>query len=61
MKRKLEYHTITLLISLKGLEILQEILEQVNTIVMEHFRSILFHKSGHGNKQHTYQSITQLV
>ena len=25
---------------------------------MEHFNSILFHKSGPANKQHTYQSIT---
>jgi hypothetical protein len=28
----------------------------VNTMVMEHFNNILFHKSGPANKQHTYQS-----
>ena len=34
---------------------------QVNTIDMEHFNSILFHKSsGLANKQHTYQSINMI-
>ena len=49
-----------LLFSLKGLEIVHhEIKVQVNTIPMAHFKSILFHKSGPGNKQCTYQSINQ--
>ena len=52
----------TLLFSLKGLEILnQERRGQVNTIVMEHFNSILFHKSAPANKQHTSQSIRNPV
>ena len=39
--------TITLLFSLKGLDILhQERRAQVKTIVMERFNDILFHKSG---------------
>ena len=29
----------------------------LNTIVIDHFNSILFHKSGTANQQHTYQSI----
>jgi hypothetical protein len=38
-------NTATLLFSLKGLEILhQERRGQVETIVMEHFNSILFHR-----------------
>ena len=49
---------ITLLFFLKGLESLhQERRGHVKTIVMEHFNSILFHKSGSANKQHTYQLI----
>ena len=28
-------------------------------LVMEHFKSILFHKYGPANKQHAYQSINQ--
>ena len=45
--------------TLKGLGILnQDRRGQVNTIATEHFNSTLFHKSGHANKQHTYQSIT---
>ena len=28
-------------------------------LVMEHFKSILFHKYGPANTQHTYQSINQ--
>jgi hypothetical protein len=31
----------------------------VNTIVMEGFNSIFFHKSRHDSKQHTYLSINQ--
>ena len=31
------------------------------TIVMVHFNSILFHKSGPANKQHTYLSINQSI
>ena len=31
--------------------------EQVNTIAMEQFKIILFHKSGPANKQNTYHSI----
>jgi len=55
-------NTTTLLFSLHGLEILhQERRGQVNTIVMEHFNSILFHKSEPVNKRHTYQSINQLI
>ena len=30
---------------------------QVNIIVIEHFKSNAFHKSGSANKQHTNQSI----
>ena len=49
---------ITLLFSLKGLEILhQERRGQVNTIVIWQLNSILFHKSGSASKQHSYQSI----
>ena len=48
--------TNILLFSLKGLKILhQERRGQVNIIVMEHFNSILFHKSRPANKQHTNQ------
>ena len=48
-----------LLFSLKGLQILhQERRGQVKTLVMEHFNSILFHKSGPA-KQVAYQSINQ--
>ena len=32
----------------------------MNTL-MEHFNSILFHKSGPANKEHTYQSVNQFV
>ena len=47
-----------IIIFLKRLETLhQERSGQVNTFVMGHFNSILFHKSGPANKQHTYQSI----
>jgi hypothetical protein len=50
-------NTTTLLFSLKGLDILhQERKGQVKTIDVEHFNSILFHKSGPANKQHTNQS-----
>ena len=46
--------TITLLYSLKGLEILhQERRGKVKTIVMEDFYGILFHKSRPANKQNT--------
>jgi hypothetical protein len=56
-------NTTILLFSLKELDILhQERREQMNTTVMEHFNSILFHKSRSANTQHTYQSIiTPLV
>jgi hypothetical protein len=51
-------NTTTLLHSLKGFEILhQERREQVNTILMEHFNSIVFHMARHVNNQHTYKSI----
>ena len=47
---------ITLPFSLKGLEILhQKRRGQVNTILIEHFKSILFHKFRPTNKLHTYQ------
>ena len=47
-------NTTTLLLSLKGLAILQRDRGgQVNTIMMEHLNSILLHKSGPANKQHT--------
>ena len=50
--------TTILLFSLKGLEILhQERRGQVKSMVLEHFNSILFHKSGPANKQHTNQPI----
>ena len=46
-------NTITLLFSLNGFEILlQERRGQVETILMEHFNGIHFHKSGPPNKQH---------
>jgi hypothetical protein len=49
----------SLLFSLKGLDILhQERRGQVNTIVMENFNSIHFHKSEPSNKRHIYQSTT---
>ena len=44
----------TLLFSLKGHE---ERRGQVNTMLMEHFNNILFHKSGLANKQLTYHLI----
>ena len=48
------------LFCLKGLEILHhERRGKVNTIMMEHLNSILFHKSGTANKQHNNQSINQ--
>ena len=51
-------NTTTLIFSLKGLEILhQERRGQVKTMAKEHFKSIIFHRSGPANKQHTYQSI----
>ena len=40
-----------------GHEILQEGRGKVDTIVMEHFKNILFQKSGSANKQYTYQSV----
>jgi hypothetical protein len=50
--------TTTLLFSLIEVEILyQDGRGQVNTLVMEHFNIILFHKSGPANKQHANQSI----
>ena len=55
-------NTTALLFSLKRLVILhQERTGQVSTIVMEHFKSILFHKSGSGNKQHTYESMNRSI
>ena len=49
-------NNIILIFFLKGLDILhQERRGQVNIIVMDHFNSILFHKSGTANKQHTFQ------
>ena len=33
----------------------------MNTIVMEHFNSILLHKSGPANKQHTYREYTGIL
>jgi hypothetical protein len=43
-------NTTTILFSLNGLEVLhQERRGQVKTIIMEHFNSILFHKSGPAN------------
>ena len=52
----------TLLFSLKGLEILgQERRGRLKTIVMEHFNSIFFHKSGSANKQYTNQSFTETI
>ena len=58
MKRwKRRDNIITKLPSLKELEILrQDKRVQVNTRVTEYFKSILFHKSGLANKQHTHQS-----
>ena len=47
-------NTTTLLFYLKELDILYEWREQVTTVVMEHFNSILFCKSGPADKQHIY-------
>jgi hypothetical protein len=45
-------NTTTFLLSLKGVKMLhQERRGLMNTIVMEHFNSTLFHKSGPANKQ----------
>jgi hypothetical protein len=53
VERKREYYQIFP----EGLEILHKKRErQVNIIVMEDFKSVLFHKSGPANKQH-YLSI----
>ena len=50
------FYILTLLFTPKRLEIVhQERRGQVETIVKEHFNSILFHKSGHANKHHTIQ------
>ena len=49
-------NTTTLLSSLKGFGNLdQERRGQVDIIVMEHFKSILFIKPGPANKQRSYQ------
>jgi hypothetical protein len=51
-----EMGKLPLLFSLKRLKILHnERTGEVNTIVKAHFNSILFHKSGPANKQHSYQ------
>ena len=47
----------TLLFSLKGLEILLQARRGEVKTSVGHFKSILFHKSGLANKQHTYQSV----
>ena len=53
------YHYI---IFLEKLEIVhQKRKGQVKAIVMEHFKGILFHKSGPANKPHTNQSINQSI
>ena len=58
--RKGNRNTTTLLLPLKGLEILhQERRGQVKTKVIEHLNGILFHKSRPANKQQTNQSINQ--
>ena len=55
-------NTTILSFSFKGFEILhQERGEQVKTIVIEHFNSIIFHKQGPIKKQHTNQSINQSI
>jgi hypothetical protein len=54
---KREYYPISLLFSLKGLATLHQERRQVETIVMEHFNSILFHKFEFANKQHTNHSL----
>ena len=49
---KANVNTSTLLFSLKGLDILQqENGGQMNTMVVEHLKSILIHKSEPDNKQ----------
>ena len=54
--------TNTLLFSLKGPEILhQERWGQVKILVMEHFYSILFHKSEHANKKKINQLLDRVV
>ena len=58
VESKQENYYITILP--EGFETLhQERRGQMNTIMMEHFNSILFHKSGPANKPHTYQSLNQ--
>jgi hypothetical protein len=60
VERKRENYYIT--IFLKGLEILHRKRRgQVNTMVMDHFNSILFHKSTVLNKQQIYQSIRNII
>ena len=55
-------NTTTLLFFLKGHGILpQERRGQVNTIVMEHFNSILSHKSRPANKQYTNHSLFPIL
>ena len=50
----------TTLFYMKGLETFQERREQVNTIMMEHFNSILFYKSEPAKKQPIiYQSMKE--
>ena len=52
--------TTLLLLFLKGLGKFN-IKKEEDTIEMKHFNNILFHRSGHANKQNTYQSIKQFV
>ena len=59
MMRKWNENITTLVFSLNDLEILhKERKRQVNTMVMQYLKSILFHESEPANEQHTYQSIT---
>ena len=51
-------NTTTLLFCLKILEIVHQERRQVNTMVMEHFKNILFHKPCY---QAAYQSINQSI
>ena len=55
-------NTTTLLFSRKDLKFhTKKEANKWTPIVMEHFNSIPFNKSGPANKQHTYQSINQSI
>ena len=52
VERKWEYHII--IFPERTWNLHKERRGKMNTVLMEHFNSILFHKSEPANKQHTY-------